>query len=1057
MTRTNEPLPSWIGGGFLLAGKMGGLTGAGLVRGVRGGRRHEAAAGEGISPGLVVCAGGSESEKRAERKTIQARRSPDRSARVQAGFGASDRECQRRRQLKKEVRMRACRNETSGAVAGTSVSARGLALAAGMLTVMGVGGAGVSPAQGGIVVSSVGFGFGGGDCWGDDSLRVRVSSFNSWCDEWVHRRVAWDCGPSYGGWGYRPWGYRWNAHALVRSSWYEPCDMVVGQSWRWWRDPVADVYVYRPVVIAPSRAVVLPYEPSRVIAADVDGDGYIDEGESAVLVPTAPVYVGAPVVWGPAPVVVYRTYRPWCPPRYYDDCFGRPIYSSVTVCDNDWWGSTRVSVSITIGLGSRSWNHWNRWGRCDDWRRWDDRWCGPVHGPRRDQVTINNPVFNGPVYFNGNTNVNGGVFAPNGPTQIAAGPVVAPAVVPVVAARESKESGRGERRSGMGGVQGEGASIVAGGDRLGEASRQGLRDNVRDSVRDTRRAEGSKILTGDEAAAAVGGGERGGRAGREARDARGAGDVRVGERSASRGEARAGEGVENNEPKRPTRVDDRAGAERGREERKPSATAAAPAPVLGESVKRPGSIGAGEARATRDSRDDVRGRGVPSAGVPSVGETVKREGEPMPGDVGRAERAERGERADRAREERGETKGEREVGEVTSRRGVVETRGGGGSGNPATGDRRAVVKPEASPDDREGAKPTARGVRPVMSERGGEVVTREAEKPRGGTGSTERTGAPSVRPVTTRQPRVMQPVLSPEPGEVKVPSTTERSTTERATTERASRPRETELGGVRRETPARAEPRLQPRLEPRAEKPSAAPATTGIPVPANTGRGERKGVSPSGDAAKGAGEATVVSPRRSTEGAGVVREAKPSVPSAGPRAEVGSIPGVTPTTSARQRVRAPMGGGMDGGRSESAKPAVVSPSPSRVKQPTSMPGAMPGMTPGASDEERKPSSRGMGERRGGYGGVQVGNGSGGGGEMKPGRTSSAGARQQSGGPMIQPQAPQPPRQAQPQVRPAAPAPAPAPSAAPAPSQPAAPSKGSDGGESKGGGGERKRG
>ncbi len=929
--------------------------------------------------------------------------------------------------------MRACRNETSGVVAGTSVSARGLALAAGMLAVMGVGGAGVSPAQGGIVVSSVGFGFGGGDCWGDDSLRVRVTSFNSWCDEWVHRRVAWDCGPSFGSWGYRPWGYRWNSHVLARRAWYEPCDIVVGDSWRWWRDPVADVYVYRPVVIAPSRPVLLPYEPSRVVAADVDGDGYIDEGESAVLVPTAPVYVGAPVVWCPAPVVVYRTYRPWCPPRYFDDCYRRPIFSSVTVCDDDWWGSTRVSVSITVGLGSRSWNHWNRWDRCDDWRRWDDRWSGPVHGPRRDQVTINNPVFNGPVYFNGNTNVNGGVFAPNGPTQIAAGPVVAPAVVPaVVTVRESKETGRGGRRSGVEGLAGE--TRVSG----GEASR------------DARRTEGSRILTGEEAASI-------GRIDRTGREQ---------ERAASRGASRLGETVENNEPKRPVRAEDGRRAERGGDERKPSVVPTVPARV--EEERKPTSI------ATRDSRDEVRGRGVPSVREAGKREADAREGESMPRGVGRADRA-----GDTAK---GEVKSERGVGEVASRRGVVETRGGGGGGVGVDGDRRAEMKPterttarpteraaapveikseakpearaeakpEARPEVREAVKPTARGTRPAMSERGGGAESREVRMPRGGMGSTQAPAAgPSVNPVTTRQPRVIQPVLTPEPTEVKTPAATERAPRERS--------REVEGGGVRREVPTRAEPRVQPRTEPQAaprmEKPSAAPsASVGIPVPANTGRGERKIEAPTSNDGGGRGDARVVSPRRSTttttttDGSRIVREAKPSVPTAGPKADPGSIPGVTPTTPARQRVRAPIGsgGGLgdQSGRSEATKPAVVS--PSRVQQP----GAMPGMMPGQSEESKKPSSRGMGERRSGYGGggVQVGGG---------------GARETKPAPRQVQTQPQP----QPQARPAAPAPAPsaapAPAPAPAPSQPAAaPSKGSGngggGGENKGGG-ERKRG
>ncbi|MBL0871228.1 MAG: hypothetical protein IBJ18_11705 [Phycisphaerales bacterium] len=928
--------------------------------------------------------------------------------------------------------MRACRNETSGVVAGSSVSARGLALAAGMLAVMGVGGAGVSPAQGGIVVSSIGFGFGGGDCWGDDSLRVRVTSFNSWCDEWVNRRVAWDCGPTYGSWGYRPWGYRWNSHVLARRSWYEPCDIVVGDSWRWWRDPVADVYVYRPVVIAPSRPVLLPYEPSRVVAADVDGDGYIDEGESAVLVPTAPVYVGAPVVWGPAPVVVYRTYRPWCPPRYYDDCYRRPIYSSVTVCDDDWWGSTRVSVSITIGLGSRSWNHWNRWDRCDDWRRWDDRWSGPVHGPRRDQVTINNPVFNGPVYFNGNTNVNGGVFAPNGPTQIAAGPVVAPAVVPaVVTVRESKESGRGGGRSGLARVEELGTPIAegrGGGSRAGgvESAREGLRDGSRENARDGRRAEGSKILTGDEAAA-VGRADRGDRTGRAAG---------IGERSASRGEARVGEPVENNEPKRPARIDEVRRADRGGDERKPSVM-----PVQGEVEKRPVSI------ATRDSRDETRGRGVPS-----VREAGKPEGQPSPAGVDRE----------------GGVKGERGAGEVTTRRGVAETPGRGLDGvegqrgaemkpperpSVRAPERAATpvdIKPETNPEVREAVKPTARGTRPAMSERGGESESRDARMPRGGAGSTQAPAGPSVNPVTTRQPRVMQPVLTPEPKEVKTPTATERAPRERS--------REVEGGGVRREMPTRA------------EKPAASPsASVGIPVPANTGRGERKVEAPIGNDGGGRGDARVVSPRRTTtDGSGVVREAKPSVPTAGPKADPASIPGVTPTTPARQRVRAPIGSGGgsvdQGGRSEATNPAVVS--PSRVQQPSAMPnampGAMPGVMPGQSEESKKPSSHGTGERRGGYGGggggVQLGGG--GGSEMKPGRTSSAGARPQPSAPVAQPSQRQAQPQAQPQARPAAPAPAPAPAAAPAPAPtpPAAgPSKGSGGGGGGGGGGESKGG
>lgn len=789
---------------------------------------------------------------------------------------------------------------------------------------------------------------------------------------------------------------------------------------------MADVYVYRPVVIAPSRPVLLPYEPSRVVAADVDGDGYIDEGESAVLVPTAPVYVGAPVVWGPAPVVVYRTYRPWCPPRYFDDCYRRPIFSSVTVCDDDWWGSTRVSVSITVGLGSRSWNHWNRWDRCDDWRRWDDRWSGPVHGPRRDQVTINNPVFNGPVYFNGNTNVNGGVFAPNGPTQIAAGPVVAPAVVPaVVTVRESKETGRGGRRSGVEGLAGE--TRVSG----GEASR------------DARRTEGSRILTGEEAASI-------GRIDRTGREQ---------ERSASRGASRLGENFENNEPKRPARADDTRRAERGGEERKPSVMPTVPARV--EEERKPTSI------ATRDSRDEVRGRGVPSVREAGKREADAREGESMPRGVGRADRA-----GDTAK---GEVKGERGGGEVASRRGVVETRGGGGGGVGVDGDRRAEmkptvrqmpravspveikseakpearaeVKPEAKPEVREAVKPTARGTRPAMSERGGDGESREVRMPRGGMGSTQAPAAgPSVNPVTTRQPRVMQPVQTPEATEVKTPAATERAPRERS--------REVEGGGVRREVPTRVEPRVQPRTEPqaepRAEKPSAAPTTTGIPVPANTGRGERKVEAPTSNDGGGRGDARVVSPRRTTtDGSGVVREAKPSVPTAGPKADPASIPGVTPTTPARQRMRAPIGsgGGLgdQGGRSEATKPAVVS--PSRVQQPSampgSMPGAMPGMMPGQSDEGKKPSSRGMGERRSGYGGggVQVG--------------GNSGARETKPAPrQAQPQ-PQP----QPQARPAASAPTPQPSAAPAPapSQPAAaPSKGSGGSESKGGG-ERKRG
>lgn len=978
--------------------------------------------------------------------------------------------------------MRACRNETSGLVAGTSVSARGLALAAGMLTVMGVGGAGVSPAQGGIVVSSIGFGFGGGDCWGDDSLRVRVSSFNSWCDEWVHRRVAWDCGAGNGSWGYRPWGYRWNAHALARRSWYEPSEIVVGSSWGWWRDPVADVYVYRPVVIAPSRPVLLPYEPSRVVGADVDGDGYIEDGESAVLVPTAPVYVGAPVVWGPAPVVVYRTYRPWCPPRYYDDCYRRPIFSGVTVCDDDWWGSTRVSVSITIGLGSRSWNHWNRWDRCDDWRRWDDRWSGPVHGPRRDQVTINNPVFNGPVYFNGNTNVNGGVFAPNGPTQIAAGPVVAPAVAPaVVTVRESKESGRGERRSGLARVEERGlpmAEVRGGFDRGGaervgapraggvELPREALREGSRENARDGGRAEGSKILTGDEAAA-VGRADRGERTERGERSGRAAG---MGERSASRGEARVGELVANNEPKRPARAEDARRAERGGDERKPGVTAVAPAKA--EEVKRPTSIAtreAGEAREPRDSRADVRGRGVPSVREAGKREADAREGETMPRGVGRADRA--GETA------KGEVKGDRGVGEVTARRGADEGPGRSvrGAGGEAAGERRTEIKPttvrtteravapaaitpevkpevksevkpelkpEARPEIREAVKPTARGTRPALSDRGGEAERREVRTPRGGTGSTSAPAAgPSVNPVTTRQPRAMQPVLTPEPTEVKTPTATERAPRERS--------REVEGGGVRREMPARVEPQ-------------AAPASAGIPVPANTGRGERKVESPTGDDGGGRGEARVVSPRRTTtNGSGLVREAKPSAPSAGPKAEPASIPGVTPTTPARQRTRAPIGSGGgsvdQGGRSGATKPAAVS--PSRVQQP----GAMPGMMPGQGDEGKKPSSRGMGERRSGSGGGGVQVGGGGGSESKPGRTSLAGVRPQPSAPKAQPPQRQVQAQPQPQARPAAPAPAPAPRAAPAPapSQPAAgPSKGSSGGgggESKGGGGERKRG